>query len=81
MNQTQLLQDFESLPQNAQQEIIDFVEFIKLRYGKSTSKISLSVKVLHDWDNEAFVGMWKDRTDMLDSSVWVKNLRDEWSSS
>ena len=28
-----------------------------------------------DWDNEPFVGMWKDRKDMKDSVAWVRNLR------
>nr|VFJ57208.1 MAG: Predicted antitoxin, contains HTH domain [Candidatus Kentron sp. DK] len=28
---------------------------------------------------EAFVGMWKDRPDMADSTAWVRNLRQqEW---
>jgi hypothetical protein len=30
--------------------------------------------------NEPFVGMWRDRDDILDSTEWVKNLRDrEWN--
>jgi len=35
MNQAQLFQDFETLPPNAQQEIIDFIAFIKQRYGQT----------------------------------------------
>ncbi|WP_353572038.1 DUF2281 domain-containing protein [Candidatus Albibeggiatoa sp. nov. BB20] len=35
MNQAQLFQDIEALPPHAQQEVIDFIDFIKQRYGKS----------------------------------------------
>lgn len=38
MNQIQLLQEFESLPSNAQQEIVDFVAFIKQRYEQQIVK-------------------------------------------
>jgi hypothetical protein len=33
-------------------------------------------KKLRDYE---FYGMWKDRKDMLDSSVWVRELREKWS--
>nr|VFJ74318.1 MAG: Predicted antitoxin, contains HTH domain [Candidatus Kentron sp. FW] len=30
-------------------------------------------------ENEAFVGTWRDRSDMADSTAWVRNLRQkEW---
>lgn len=28
-------------------------------------------------DNQPFVGMWKDREDMQDSTHWVRNLRQQ----
>ena len=32
-------------------------------------------------EDEPFVGMWKDREDMKDSSQWVRQVRQqEWSS-
>jgi len=32
-----------------------------------------------DREVEAFVGMWKERSDMTDNTAWVKNLRQkEW---
>ena len=32
-------------------------------------------------ENEPFVGMWKDREDMQDSSQWVRQVRQqEWTS-
>lgn len=34
-----------------------------------------------DFANQPFVGMWKDRNDLADSSNWVRQLRQsEWSS-
>jgi hypothetical protein len=33
-----------------------------------------------DWENEPFIGMWKDREDMKNSQQWVRQLRQqEWS--
>jgi|GEM_PF-4258887 len=46
MNQTQLLQDFESLPQNAQQETLDFIAFMKLRYGQCSNKTTTNFSLL-----------------------------------
>lgn len=34
-----------------------------------------------DFANQPFVGMWKDRSDLADSSNWVRQLRrSEWTS-
>ena len=34
-----------------------------------------------DLVNQPFVGMWKDRSDLADSSNWVRQLRQsEWAS-
>ena len=78
MNQEKLLQDVVSLPPIAQQEAVDFIAFLKLRYGQSTfQKNSNDLSVI---ENEPFVGMWQNRSDMADSSVWVRNLRQkEWN--
>ena len=78
MNQEKLLQDVVSLPPIAQQEAIDFIAFLKQRYGQSTcQKNSNDLSVI---ENEPFVGMWQNRSDMADSSVWVRNLRQkEWN--
>ena len=78
MNQEKLLQDVVSLPPIAQQEAVDFIAFLKLRYGQSTfQKNSNDLSVI---ENEPFVGMWQNRSDMADSTVWVRNLRQkEWN--
>jgi len=77
MNQEKLLRDITSLPPIAQQELIDFVAFLKLRYSQSIGQASTND--LPSIENEAFIGMWQDRSDMIDSSAWVRNLRQkEW---
>jgi len=75
MNQQKLLQDVESLPPLAQQEAIDFIAFLKQRYIRH----SLPKNKLSPIEKEPFIGMWKNRDDMADSSTWVRHLRQsEW---
>ena len=77
MNQEKLLHDVISLPQFAQNEVIDFIAFMQLRYGKISKQ---SNENLPDIENEQFIGMWRNRHDMDDSRDWVRNLRQtEWS--
>jgi len=76
MNQEQLLNDFLSLPPVAQQEAIDFLSFLKLRYSQSSNQKG---QKLSNIQNEPFVGMWRSRADMSDSNTWVRDLRKaEW---
>jgi hypothetical protein len=69
--------DFMALPLEARREVEDFIAFLRQRYqtptaNKRTSKVELG--------EEPFVGMWKDRADMQDSTEWVRDLRQrEWT--
>ena len=75
MNQQKLLQDVASLPLIAQQEAMDFIAFLKQRYAAP----SLPKKKLPPIETEPFIGLWKNRADMVNSSAWVRNLRQkEW---
>ncbi len=77
MNQEKLLQDVASLPPIAQKEAIDFIAFLKTRYGQYSTKSSNDVSAI---ESEPFIGMWKDRSDMTDSNAWVRNMREkEWN--
>ncbi len=77
MEQEKILDDISNLPPKAQQQVLDFIDFLRKRYRssqdvKQTRQTSL-VK-------ESFIGMWKDREDMKDSRVWLRNVREsEWS--
>ncbi|NOZ05097.1 MAG: DUF2281 domain-containing protein [Chloroflexi bacterium] len=70
--------EFASLPPEAQREILDFVAFLKTRYPtrqviKKAERTQLA--------DEPFVGMWRHREDMQDSTAWVRDLRcREWPS-
>jgi hypothetical protein len=71
----QIYQDITSLPPEAQKQVLDFVAFLKTRYGVSSKKRARSAKLV----TEPFVGMWKDREDMSDSGKWIRELRiKEW---
>ena len=70
------MKDFEQLPPDAQEMVIDFIAFLRSRYSKSTKPMTSPGGALAD---EAFVGIWRDREDMADSSAWVRSIRDqEW---
>ncbi len=77
MNQEKLLQDVAALPSIAQKEVIDFIAFLKLRYSQDAVKRKNTN--LSDLENEPFIGMWENRSDMADSTSLVKDLRKkEW---
>ncbi len=63
-----------SLPLETQRQINDFIAFLRERYkGAKAATVS-------DLETEAFVGMWRDREDMRDSSARVRNIREtHWS--
>ena len=75
MDQKTLWQQYQSLPDEVQQQVVDFLLFLQQKYSFAPS----TAKPLPELANEPFVGMWRGRSEMNDSSVWVRNLRkDEW---
>jgi hypothetical protein len=71
-----LIQDIASLPPEAQKQVLDFVAFLKSRYPASSPARKAKRTKLAD---EPFIGMWRDREEMKDSSAWVRRLRErEW---
>lgn len=76
MNQQQALLEFNTLPPPAQQEVLDFIAFFRARYAQQHSQ---TAGTSSDMREEAFVGMWRDRNDMKNSSEWVRSMRiSEW---
>jgi hypothetical protein len=76
MEATLLVQDIASLPPEAQKQVLDFVAFLKSRYPASPRPRTTKRSKLAD---EPFIGMWRDREEMKDSSAWVRRLRKrEW---
>jgi hypothetical protein len=76
MNQKLIWQQLSSLPPEAQQQAADFIAFLQARYTPAHSRKTRPAKL----SKEAFVGIWRNRKDMRDSTRWVRNLRErEWS--
>ena len=76
MTNEEILREINSLPVEAKRQIEDFVSFLRERY--KTTQIASAP--LSDLETEPFVGMWRDREDMRDSSAWVRNIREtHWS--
>lgn len=63
-------EDIDNLPEEAQLLLIDFIQLLKKRYLQLN--IDNIDSTLSDITNEPFVGMWKDREDMVDTSVKTK---------
>lgn len=71
MTNEEILREINSLPPEAQRQIEDFIAFLRERYKGEQPKVTPT----SDLEAEAFVGMWRDREDMRDSSAWVRNIR------
>jgi hypothetical protein len=76
MTSEEILREIKSLPLEAQRQIEDFIVFLRERYKNSSPGDSPA----SDLKTEAFVGMWRDREDLRDSSAWVRSTREtHWS--
>jgi len=70
MNATLLVKAIGRLPEEAQREVFDFVGFLSNRPTlRATGNKSGSPSTA------PFVGMWRDRADMTDSTAWVREQR------
>ncbi|MEX1230399.1 MAG: hypothetical protein WEB58_09170 [Planctomycetaceae bacterium] len=71
MTQQELMDEFLSLPSAAQREVADFIAFLKQQYQQKKP----AVKGDENLPDEKFIGMWRDRDDLADSTVWVRGAR------
>jgi len=76
MEQDSLWSEFAALPPEAQREVSDFIAFLRAHYARShPDKKSKQTKLT----DETFIGMWRDRQDLNESTGWVRALRErEW---
>ena len=75
MTNKEILDEFLSLPVEAQNQVVSLITFLKQKYVCS-EPLPASSSV--DLVNDPFVGMWRDRKD-LSSNNWLRNLREsEW---
>ncbi|NER38224.1 MAG: DUF2281 domain-containing protein [Oscillatoria sp. SIO1A7] len=66
------------LSPEAQREVAEFIALLKQRdrFSEQTAATEQT-----PWRSQPFIGMWKDRTDLEDSSQWVRSARQkEWRS-
>jgi len=74
METSNIVRDLASLPPEEQQQVMDLIALLKTRY-RATPRRQKTRKLA----DEPFIGMWRDRDDMQDSTAWVRQLRHrEW---
>jgi len=76
MKQEGIWRQLTTLPPEAQQQVIDFIAFLHAHYAPSRVRQTAERTKLA---SETFIGMWRDRDDLQDSSAWVRSVRErEW---
>lgn len=79
MTQQQLIDEYITLPDEAKRQVVDFISFLRQRYG---AEQQVHPNQSGELVNEPFIGMWRNRQDLADSADWVRNLRKtEWSEN
>ena len=79
MDQRKVWREFKALPPEARQQVADFIAFLRTRYKKMSSAQKSNQVSLAD---DPFIGMWRDRDDLQDSSAWVRGVRErEWTKA
>ena len=77
MNTQIALERLSSLPPEAQQQVIDFIDFLKTRYQSTPPQKKKQTQTA--LAQETFIGIWQERQEMQDSTEWVRKLRrKEW---
>lgn len=76
MKQEEILREILSLPPEGQRQVADFIARLRERYEHSRA---LEKPENSDLAKDSFIGIWRDREDMRDSSAWVRQIRErEW---
>jgi hypothetical protein len=79
METDKIYNDISNLPPEARRQIVDFIDFLKIRYQKPLQAKTPQKGKITD---SPFIGIWKNRKDMEDSTRWVRNLRgSEWGGT
>lgn len=64
-----------ALPENNRREVAELVSALEERQRLRDTAMNPALSIVE----QAFVGMWKDRDDMADSTGWVRRTRlHEW---
>ena len=80
--QQQIQQDLSRLPEDMLQEVWDFAMFLQEKRKQNVVLRGMKTTQANNQplSQEPFIGIWKNRQEMTDSSEWVKQLRkEEWA--
>lgn len=76
MSQTEIMDEYKKLPPIEQKQVNDYILFLRSRYKKP---LLSNRKNSGDVTDEPFIGIWKDREDLVDSRTWLRTARkSEW---
>jgi len=76
MKAQKIWRDYDTLPPELQQQVADFISFLHTR--SASSRVTSTTKRTK-LAKEPFIGMWRNRKDLKDSTAWVKSIRErEW---
>lgn len=76
MDRKALWQKYNTLPKEAQEQVESFLGWLTARYNQALPARRTRKSNLNE---EPFVGMWRDRQDLADSTAWVRSMRKkEW---
>ncbi len=76
MTHEEILREIASLPPEGQRQVLNYIAFLHQRYGRLNR---IEEPETSELAKDRFIGMWRDREDMQDSSAWVRNSREhEW---
>ena len=78
MTKEEILSEIAALPPEAQRQVENLITVLKERYQDSPA---VKTAPSSDIRSEPFVGMWRNREDLSDSTAWVRNAREKhWSN-
>ncbi|MEZ5451973.1 MAG: DUF2281 domain-containing protein [Thiothrix sp.] len=71
----QITQQAHGLPENAQREVLHYIEFIRSRYASTKPAAKTPQQRKPRWSETPLYGLWQDREDMADPAAYVRQLR------
>jgi hypothetical protein len=73
MTHEEILREFASLPPEGQRQVLEFIASLHQHYSRFNRVEETEASGL---SADGFIGMWRDREDMRDSSAWVRGSRE-----
>ena len=63
-----------ALPPEAQAIVLDIIEVLGKRYAKTIKQTALGTQMA-GLESDPFIGIWRDRSEMVDPVEYVRTLR------